>query len=171
MSLEDVLGPGEKVISECKPFYATSRRIIRYDERAGRDQVHELEYHELTSVELVRKPNHPLMIMGTLALLAAILLTTTGLIIVTAIPALMAGIMLLVLGARGKLGYYRLNVREPSPPRPGDPDPGWDGTIRSLLEPLGLMTPTRDARWCLDYKRGGSFIATIRVIVRELPEV
>ena len=107
MSLQDILIPGEKILYECKPFYATSPRIIRYDETAQGEPMAEIAYHQLTAVELMRKPNHTMMILGTLVILAAIYLIGAGFIFITFIPALMGGAALLALGARGNLGYLR----------------------------------------------------------------
>jgi hypothetical protein len=36
---------------------------------------------------------------------------------------------------------------------------------------MGLSTPKEKALWQLDYARAGSFIATVRNIVGELPEI
>jgi hypothetical protein len=163
--------PGEKVISECKPFYATSKRIIRYDEGAQSQPVAEIGYHQLAAVELMRKPSHPMMALGTLCILAAIFLAASSIIIVTAIPALIVGVVLLAIGARGNLGYYQLRIRETHTPahQAVGADQGSGSTINTLIESLGLRTPPEEARWRVDYARAGSFLATIRVITGELP--
>ena len=171
MSLQDILMPGEKILSECKPFYATSRRIIRYDDQVEGEQPATLDYEQVTAVELTRKSNHPMMILGTLAIIAAIFLTTTGYILITSIPALLGGVALLALGARGKLGYYRLHIRKtptaPSQASEQDRTPG----VRNLMESMGLRTRVEEVRSRLDYARAGSFIATIRNVGGELPEL
>ena len=170
-SIHSILVPGEKILSECRPFYATSRRIIRYDERSPGDQVSEVDYQQIIAVEIIRKPSHPTMLLGTLCVLGAIFLGTTGIIIVTAVPAAIGGIALLILGARGKLGYYQLHIRKQAAPATtgSDRDPG--STMVSFMESVGLRTPPDQLRWRLDYYHGGSFIATVRNVLGELPEV
>jgi hypothetical protein len=161
--------PGEKVISECKPFYATSKRIIRYDEGAQSQPVAEIGYHQLAAVELMRKPSHPMMALGTLCILAAIFLAASSIIIVTAIPALIVGVVLLAIGARGNLGYYQLRIRETHRATHQALGASQGSAINTLIESLGLRTPPEEARWRVDYARAGSFLATIRVITGELP--
>ena len=46
-SIHSILVPGEKILFECRPFYATSRRIIRYDESSPREQVSEVDYQQV----------------------------------------------------------------------------------------------------------------------------
>ena len=157
-----MLMPGERILSECKPFYATSRRIIRYDDGLDGEPMAEITYPQLTGVQLARKPSHPLMLAGTVAILGAVFLTLVGVIFFTSILALAGGIAMLAFGARGKVGYYRLLVQVPG------------GTTSRGLEAepgSGLGTIMDEARWRLDYPQGGSFIATVRNIKGELPEL
>ena len=170
-SIHSILVPGEKILSECRPFYATSRRIIRYDESSPREQVSEVDYQQITAVEIIRKPSHPTMLLGTLCVLAALFLGTTGFLIVTAVPAAIGGIALVILGARGKLGYYQLHIRKQAAPVATDPDGDLGSTMVSFVGSLGLRTPPDQLRWRLDYYQAGSFIATVRNVLGELPEV
>ena len=171
MSLQDVLTPGEKVLSECRPFYATSRRILRYDEGQGGGRVEELAYHDLAGVQVIRRPSHPMMIVGTLAVLSALYLATTRFIAVTAFPAALAGGALLFIGARGRLGYYQLHTRKAASAAFDETQGGWRDLAGKAMEVLGLRAPPEEARWRLDYSNGGSFIATLRTVVGELPEI
>ena len=41
----------------------------------------EIAYNDLTGVELMWKPSHPMMILGTVCVIAAIFLSLTGLIL------------------------------------------------------------------------------------------
>ena len=168
MSLQDMLMPGERIVSECKPFYATSRRIMRYDEKEGGGPA-EIAYHQLTGVDIIRKPSHPMILFGTLCILATIFLTVTGLIFITSVLALIAGAVLIGFGFRGKLGYYQLHIQKSSRPTSQESEPDLMTSVRALMESLGLMTPNEEARRRLDYPRAGSFIATIRNITGELP--
>lgn len=168
MSLQDYLMPGEKILSECKPFYATSRRIMRYDEREGGGPT-ELAYQQLAGVELIRKPNHPMIILGLLCIFAAVLLTMAGLIFFTSALALIGGGVLIVLGVRGTLGYYQLRTRQSDRPIGQPLETSLGASFLMLMESLGLRTPDEEARWRLEYQKAGSFIATVRNITGELP--
>ena len=171
LSLQDILTPGEQILSECKPFYATSRRIIRFDDRAPDEPMAEISYDQLTAVELMRKPGHRMMVLGTAAIVSALFLTAIGFIFITSIPVLIIGVALLVVGARGKLGYYQLHIRRTVQPTPRTPNPNLDTTVRTLMETFGLRTPDEEARWRLDYRKAGSFIETIRTVMGHLPEM
>ena len=161
MSVQDNLMPGEQILSECKPFYATSRRIIRYDERAARQPMAEVAYQQLASVELMRTPSHPVMVMGTIIFLVAVFLTFSGIIVITSIPAMLAGAALLALGAKGKFGYYQLHFHSTRSAMEYEARPEWWGSsLRNLMENMGLSTPKEKALWQLDYATAGSFIAT-----------
>ncbi len=171
MSVENMLMPGERILSECKPFYATSRRIIRYDDGLDGEPMAEITYPQLTGVQLARKPSHPLMLAGTVAILGAVFLTLVGVIFFTSILALAGGIAMLAFGARGKVGYYRLLVQVPggTTSRGLEAEPG--SGLGTIMEALGLKSSDDEARWRLDYPQGGSFIATVRNIKGELPEL
>ena len=171
MSLQDILTPGEKTLAECDPFYATSRRIIRYEGEDRPDSTHELAYHELAGVEVVRKPNHPMMVAGTLAVISAIFLAFAKILLITPILSLIAGVLLLYFGSRGQPGYYRLILRTPPTATLGTSEEQRGPTIGSLLILLGLKAPADETLWQLDYLKGGSFIETVRTVVGNLPEV
>ena len=171
MSVQDFLKPGEKILSVCKPLYATSQRIVRYDERMPGGPVDEIAYHELTGVELMWKPSHPMMILGTISIISALFLSLTGLILITTVPALIIGVVLLGLGARGGPGYYRLRTRDSSPHPYMTPEHKQSITLLTVMEYLGLRTAVQETRWRMDYSKAGSFLATIRNIVGDLPEV
>ncbi len=171
MSLQDVLIPGEKVLSECKPLYATSRRIIRYDEGPGAEPMAELAYHQISGVQVRQQPSYFMMVFGALCLISALYLTLLGHIFITALPALVIGVVLMFFGAQGKFRYYQLRLRNVPPPVTTEPETNWDTTVRPFMESIGVMTPAYEALWRLDYHSGGSFIATIRTVIGHLPEV
>ena len=170
MSLQDILPPGEKMLAECSPFYATSRRIIRYEEGDRPDSTHELSYQDLAGVEVIRKPSHPMMALGTVAVLSSIFLALTG-IIITAVASLIAGAAMLFLGSKGKPGYSRLLLKTRPLTLVAGPEEQRGPTVGGLLILLGLKTPGDETLWLLDYWRGGSFIETVRTVVGNLPEV
>ena len=172
-SVEDVLTPGEKILSECKPFFATSKRIIRFDEDPMGARVAELSYQQVTAVQLTRKPSHPMMAMGTAAFLCGLFLFSSGFLIITGIPAMIAGIAMLAMGARGSVGYYQLHVQDGSvaADRSDQQDIGWGPTVNGIIDFLGLRSPSGEALWRLDYVRARSFIATIRTVKGDLPDI
>ena len=102
---------------------------------------------------------------------AGVLHHSAGFIFITFIPALMGGAALLALGARGKLGYYQLHIRKTSTATPTALEANRGTTIRTFMQSLGLTTPAEEARWRLDYAKAGSFLATIRTVIGELPEI
>jgi hypothetical protein len=50
------------------------------------------------------------------------------------------------------------------------PDRKQGNTLLMLMEYLGLRTAVEETRWRMDYSKAGSFLATIRNIVGDLPE-
>ena len=141
MGIRDHLRPGETLISDHKPFYATSYRIILCQEKDGREEVWELPYTRLTSVEMVKLPHFKLMIAGTLAVVGGAMMTKLGLF--TSWLAIAAGVGMLLFGAIGREAYYQLRAHG--------------------------MTKEEEARWRLDRWGSGSFVSTIRSIIGERP--
>ncbi len=120
MALMDHLKDGEDVVARVGPFYATSRRVLRYEpapqgkEPAPRgkekEQLPELPYSRLSRIELVRPPNHPMMIGGTVMALGGLFLTFfVGLF--TPMLAVPVGIGVIILGGTGagKPRYFQLH--------------------------------------------------------------
>jgi hypothetical protein len=110
MALMDLLQPGEDVVARVGPFYATSRRLLRYEATPdGKDHLTELPYTKVKGIELVRPPNHPMMAGGVVVAAAgAFLMLTWGLY--TAMLAMPAGVAMIVLGGQGsgRGRYYQL---------------------------------------------------------------
>jgi hypothetical protein len=72
MSLEKHLSYGEDVIGQSGHFYATSSRIIHYEQKGDVEEIHSLPYSSLETVKLETRPRYPFMILGTaIAILAA----------------------------------------------------------------------------------------------------
>ena len=153
MSLQDILTPGEKMLAECGPYYATSRRIIKYEGEGRPDSTHEIAYHELAGVEVVpeTQPSHD----GggdSSRDQRHISSLRQG-------PRLHSHIgtdsrsPLVILRLQGKPGYYRLILKTP-PSAPFSPSKEQGGpTIGSLLILLGLKTPPDETLWRLDTGR------------------
>jgi hypothetical protein len=144
VDIQPHLAPSEKVLSVFGPFYATSHRVVRLDAKNGpsRGYLLEIPYHELTSVELMRQPNHPLMVLGAFIILLGFFLT--GILYFSSIFAILVGGAILFGGARGKPGYYQIYARE--------------------------MPRHAERYWQVEYNRSGSFIATVRSVIGQMPD-
>ncbi len=102
----------------------------------------EIPYSQLTSVDLMRRANHPMMVAGTFLIILGLFLTP--LLVFSSIFAVIVGAIFLVIGARGKPGYYQLHAE-------------------------GL--PRQSQRlWQVEYNRSGSFIATLRSVIGQRPD-
>ncbi|MFH1560508.1 MAG: hypothetical protein ABID84_03765 [Chloroflexota bacterium] len=142
MGIREQLRPGETVISDHQPFYATSQRVIHYEEKDGKEDLWEISYARLTSVEVIKLPRHKVMIAGTMMIVGGAIMSTMGFI--TAWPALLVGIGVIIYGGIGREAYYQFHANG--------------------------MTKEEAPRWRLAYWGNGSFIRTIRVITGERPE-
>ena len=134
------LRPGETIISDHRPFFATSQRVILVQNNHPR--LLEIPYQRLSSVELVKEPFHKLMIAGTLMIIGGAILTTV--IYITSWFAIIIGAGSLVYGAIGRKSYYQLHSDR--------------------------MTDKDEVLWRLPYWGSGSFIRTIRRIVGDLSD-
>ena len=142
MGIRERLRYGETIVSDHHPFYATSQRVIHYEEIDGREELWELPYARLTSVEVIKLPRHKMMIAGTMLTIGGIIMATVGFI--TSWPAIIIGMGAIIYGGIGREAYYQLHA---------------DG-----------MTKEEAARWRLVYWGSGSFIRTIRTITGERSE-
>ena len=168
--LETTLAPGEKVLSECGPLFATSRRLLRCERRPAGVSFEELSYQQLTGVEVVRKASHPIMALGVLAVLGAIFMTITGLIFVTAFLAVAGGLAMVLYGSKGHNSYYQLHVDQPPTASSPEPPTELEVALERVKAAFGISTEKVDKRWQLDFVKGRSFIATVRTIRGDLPE-
>ena len=143
-SIYDTLAPREKVISTFGPFFATSFRLLRLDPADGPSRGHVLEipYPELTAVKMMHKPNHPMLIMGTVVVVLGFLMMV--LVPFSAVFAIIFGGLFLFLGAKGKAGYFQIYARN--------------------------MPKHAEQYWQVAYNRSGSFIATVRSVIGEMPD-
>ena len=143
-NIYDHLGPSEKVICSFGPFHATSYRVLRLDPAHGPSRGHLLEipYPQLASVKLMQRPNHPLLIMGTIVIILGLLLTP--LLAFSSVFALLVGGLFIFIGARGKPGYFQLYAHN--------------------------MPRHAEKYWQVQYERSGSFIATVRSVIGEMPD-
>ncbi len=114
MALRDYLEPEERIQARCDPFYATSRRLIRYQLTREGEKVYLLPYNRVRSIELVRKPHHKLMTLGTILAASGILLFFYwGLI--TSIPTFFIGIGVIIYGGQGRDVHYQIHLENMTP--------------------------------------------------------
>ena len=136
MGIRERLRHEEIIISDHHPYYATSQRVIHYQEIDGREELWELPYARLTSVEVVKLPRHKMMIAGTAMIVGGAVMSTVGFI--TSWVAILVGIAAIIYGGIGREAYYQLHANG--------------------------MTKEEAARWRLVYWGSGSFIRTIRTV-------
>ena len=136
MGIRGRLRHEETIISDHHPYYATSQRVILLHEINGREELWELPYSHLTSVEVIKLPRHKMMIAGTMMIIGGAIMSSIGYF--TSILALLGGIGAIIYGGIGREAYYQLHA---------------DG-----------MSKEEEARWRLVYWGSGSFIRTIRIV-------
>jgi len=143
-SIYDSLAPRETVICTFGPFCATSFRLLRLDSKDGpsRGQILEIAYPDLTAVKIVHKPNHPMLIMGTVSVVLGLLLTP--ILVFSPIFSIIVGGLFLFIGAKGKAGYFQIYARD--------------------------MPKHAEQYWQVAYERSATFIATVRSIIGEMPD-
>lgn len=134
LSVLDHLTSGEEILARLDRFYATSHRVLWYAERPSGEEVAELPYFRLRSVELVRLPNHRFMAGGTaLAILGFLLGVYFGFF--TSVFVVALGLGLILFGAQGKEAYYQLHGN--------------------------LLSREEQARWRIPYRGSMDFIVTV----------
>ncbi len=110
MSLGKYLGPGEDIVAQAGEFYATTFRVIRRTvDKQGKEDVRFMPYSSLETVELVTRPNHRLMLLGTA--LAVLSLPSFFYLVVSPFIMLAVGIGLVVYGGVDREVYYQLRAR------------------------------------------------------------
>jgi hypothetical protein len=143
-NIYDHLEPSEKLISSFGPFHATSYRVLRLDPVNGPSRGHLLEipYSQLASVKLVQRPNHPLLIMGTVVIILGLFMTQA--LVFSSVLSLIVGGLFIFVGARGKPAYFQIYAHN--------------------------MPQQAERYWQVRYERSGSFIATVRSVIGEMPD-
>ena len=143
MGIREQLRHEETIISDHQPFYATSQRVIHYEEKDGIDELWEISYARLTSIEVIKLPRHKIMIGGSMMIIGGAIMAAT-IQFFTSWFAILAGVGAIIYGGMGREAYYQLHANG--------------------------MTKEEAARWRLVYWGNGSFIRTIRTIIGERPE-
>jgi hypothetical protein len=143
MSLEKHLSYGEDVIGQSGHFYATSSRIIHYEQKGDVEEIHSLPYSSLETVKLETRPRYPFMILGTaIAILAAPLFFY---LVLSAVFLLLGGIALAAYGVFGHEAYYRFYARN--------------------------MTAEEMKLWRIPREGSGQMVATVRRIIGDTLEL
>ena len=139
MGIREKLRHGETLISDHQPFYATSQRVIHYEEKDGKEELWELSYNRLTSVEVIKLPRHKMLIAGAMLIIGGAILSTVGFI--TSWLAIFAGIGAIIYGGIGREAFYQFHASG--------------------------MTKEEEAKWRLVYWGNGSFVRTVRTVLGE----
>ncbi|MBI2855560.1 MAG: hypothetical protein HYX93_01790 [Chloroflexi bacterium] len=137
MGIRDHLREGEAIISDHSPYYATSYRVIYYQERDGTEELHDPPYGLLSSVEVIKLPRHRVMIASTLMIIGGAVMASYGFF--TSWLAIVVGVGGLIYGGMGRKAYYQFRVRG--------------------------MTQDGESQWRLPYWGSGSFVRTVRTII------
>ena len=140
MDIRELLRHQETVISDHSPYYATSQRLILYQEIDGIKEISEIPYTRLTSIEVVKLPRHKILIAGTMMIIGGAIMAAT-IQFITSWLAIFVGIGAIIYGGIGREAYYQLHANG--------------------------MTNEETLRWRLIYYGSGSFIRTIQTITGE----
>ena len=139
-----LLTASEKVLSVFGPFYATNHRVLRLDPPNGLSQGHLLEipYSQLVSMEMVRRASHAVLALGATMIILGVFIMP--ILPISAVFTLPIGGGILYLGAKGKPGYFQLMTHN--------------------------MPKPAEKYWQVEYNRSGNFIATLRIIIGQMPD-
>ncbi len=138
------LAPSERLLSTFGTFYATNYRVLRLDPPNGpsRGNLLEIPYAGMTSVDMVRRANHPMLALGmVMALLGLFIIPVLPVSALLTLP--IAGVILF-MGARGKPGYFQISARD--------------------------MPQQAEKYWQIKYDGSGSFVATLRSAIGQMPD-
>ena len=138
------LASSERLLSSFGSFHATNYRVLRLDPPEGptKGRLLEIPYHRLISVDLVRRANHPLLVLGTVMVLLGLFIMPV--LPVSALLTLPIAGGVLFMGARGKPGYFQLYTHD--------------------------MPKREEGLWRVEYERSGNFVATLRSAIGQMPE-
>ena len=99
----------ERIVLQWPPFYLTTHRLLRCEDVLGNESFREIPIQGIKEVEMLRETDHKIMALGlVLVVSGVILIATWGL--VTAFLGVVAGIIALFLGSRGKIAGYQIKA-------------------------------------------------------------
>ena len=97
----------ERIVLQWPPFYLTTHRLLRCEDVLGNESFREIPIQGIKEVEMLRETDHKIMSLGlVLVVSGVILIATWGLL--TAFLGVVAGIIALFLGSRGKIAGYQI---------------------------------------------------------------
>ena len=144
LKVVESLGKDERIVSSFGPYFATSRRILLYMDRARGLLVRELSYESLSNIRSVNKANHLVLLAG-IGLVIASLFSMPILGVFLPLAGAALGAYFLILGSVGRPAYYQ-------------------------IEAEGIL-PQEQWLWRINHRGSGSFIATIRIILGKEPQI
>ena len=144
MGVENHLNQDERIVSSFEPYYATSKRVLLYNETDSGPEVRELPYSRLERVEEVKVSDHRLMASGTVLAIAGFI-SAFGLGLYTPVIAVVSGIAMVIYGGIGRPAYYQLHGHG--------------------------ISEREELNWRVRYRGAGSFIASIRTILGDTPAI
>ncbi len=105
MGVHEHLIDDEGIVLQHPPFYLTTHRLLRSADVNGSDSFLEIPLLGMTEVEKLQVTDHKIMSIGAILVVSCVILMATwGLF--TAFLGLIAGIVALVWGSKGKtMGY------------------------------------------------------------------
>ena len=107
MGVHEHLIDDERIVLQHPPFYLTTHRLLRSEDVNGSDSFREIPLLGMTEVEKLQVTDHKIMTIGAILVVSSVILMATwGLF--TAFLGLIAGIVALVWGSKGKVVGYQV---------------------------------------------------------------
>ncbi len=101
MPIEDHLTIGENILAQDGKYYATDKRIIRYEKGIFSEDLSDLAYSHISSINLISRFRYPILI------LIGAIITVLGIIIGKDSLMLIVGILFAIAGVLLKDAYYQ----------------------------------------------------------------
>ena len=107
MGVHEHLVDDERIVLQHPPFYLTTHRLLRSEDVNGSESFREIPLRGMTEVEKLQVTDHKIMTIGAILVVSSVILMATwGLF--TAFLGLIAGIVALVWGSKGKVVGYQV---------------------------------------------------------------
>ena len=107
MGVHGHLVDDERIVLQHPPFYLTTHRLLRSEDVNGSDSFREIPLRGITEVEKLQVTDHKIMTIGAILVVSCVILMARwGLF--TAFFGLIAGIVALVWGSKGKVVGYQV---------------------------------------------------------------
>lgn len=107
MGVHQHLTNEERIVLQRPPFYLTTHRLLRCEDVVDRESFREIPLRGITEVEKLRETDHKMMSVGSVLVVSSVILIATwGLL--TAFLGVVAGVVALFIGSRGKIAGYQI---------------------------------------------------------------